>query len=122
MWTICFYSLVFVDVEMHCRIPFTLGFKFETKNASAHVISFRSNDTATLLHKQIYRSPACTVVVESSNVETCTHCKALINKEKNLQRSKESYAKKTQNLSLIKYSTNAFKSRLLLTVKEQNQE
>ena len=51
------------------------------KDAVLQVVCFRDGDTNTLLHKHIYRSPACPVVFANPDAQRCLHCSAFIKKK-----------------------------------------
>ena len=84
------------------------------------MISYRNSDQ--LLTKDIFRSPDCPVTVDNGTESVCKHCLAAYRSHENLQRSKEAYARKTQELPLQKITANASKSRLTRTLKLRNAE
>ena len=69
--------------QFECNVEFFyVAFDVEMKDAVLQVVCFRDGDTNTLLHKHVYRSPACPVIA-NPDAERCLQCSKLSYAQKN---------------------------------------
>ena len=78
--------------------------------------------TLTLYYISIYIDPLHALLLRILMLRDACIAVDSLKKNKFLQRSKLTYAQKMQNAALSKCSTNASRDKLLLTVKQRNQE